>query len=312
MHRPPGSLFAAIGGAGLYQACHPWMPPDARSVIARLAPRPRPRRRDDPRAAQPLSRQGARQLRSARRPPHHHRHRPALGLRPQHRRDPVQGRGADPDRAVLVRPDRATSAPTTSSNIPIPTFSSAGGLPSCRSRSSCATTWPARPAPRSGRCTKQGEREMYGHRFPDGLRENQKLPETIITPTTKAGDGEHDEPVTAAEIVERGLMAAAQWAVLTGDSAEAVRARPRDRRIARADSGRHQIRVRRRHGRADIILADEIHTPDSSRYWFAETYPRAFRRRRAARRLRQGCAAPLGGGALRPLQGRRSRRSRPR
>src|SRR5246127_2184230 len=53
---------------------------------------------------------------------------------------------------------------------------------------------------------RAGRREMYGHRFPDGLRENQKLPRTIITPTTKAGDGEHDAPVTAAEIVQRGLM----------------------------------------------------------------------------------------------------------
>src|SRR5580704_1820442 len=53
---------------------------------------------------------------------------------------------------------------------------------------------------------KTGRREIYGHRFADGMRENQKLLQTVITPTTKAGDGEHDEPVTASEIVERGLM----------------------------------------------------------------------------------------------------------
>src|SRR5438477_7802106 len=47
---------------------------------------------------------------------------------------------------------------------------------------------------------KAGRREIYGLRFPDGLRENEKLPQTIVTPTTKARDGEHDEPVTAEEI----------------------------------------------------------------------------------------------------------------
>jgi phosphoribosylaminoimidazole-succinocarboxamide synthase len=58
---------------------------------------------------------------------------------------------------------------------------------------------------------KAGRREIYGIRFPDGLRENEKLPQTIITPTTKARDGEHDEPVTEAEILKRGAATAAQW-----------------------------------------------------------------------------------------------------
>src|SRR5271168_2579333 len=58
---------------------------------------------------------------------------------------------------------------------------------------------------------KTGRRDIYGINFPDGLRENQKLPQPILTPTTKARDGEHDEPVTPAEIVERGLLSAAQW-----------------------------------------------------------------------------------------------------
>jgi len=53
---------------------------------------------------------------------------------------------------------------------------------------------------------KAGKREVYGVRLPDGLRENQKLPQTLITPTTKAGDGEHDEPVTPAEILVRGVL----------------------------------------------------------------------------------------------------------
>src|SRR5215467_7451194 len=58
---------------------------------------------------------------------------------------------------------------------------------------------------------KSGAREMYGHRFEDGLRDNQKLPRTIITPTTKADQGAHDAPLSADEIVARKLLTERQW-----------------------------------------------------------------------------------------------------
>jgi len=58
---------------------------------------------------------------------------------------------------------------------------------------------------------RAGKREIYGFRFPDGMRANEKLPQPIITPTTKAFDGGHDEPLTAAEILERGLLTPEQW-----------------------------------------------------------------------------------------------------
>ncbi|MDX5403148.1 MAG: phosphoribosylaminoimidazolesuccinocarboxamide synthase, partial [Rhodobacterales bacterium] len=58
---------------------------------------------------------------------------------------------------------------------------------------------------------RKGLREMYGHRLPDGLRDNEALPEAIITPTSKAFDGGHDEPLTAAEIVGQGLLPKALW-----------------------------------------------------------------------------------------------------
>jgi phosphoribosylaminoimidazole-succinocarboxamide synthase len=119
---------------------------------------------------------------------------------------------------------------------------------------------------------KSGERDIYGIRFPDGLRENQKLPQTILTPTTKARDGEHDEPITPAEIVARGLLSAAQWDDVSG-KALALFAHGRD--IA-ASRGLILVDTKYEFGldpRGAIILADEIHTPDSSRYWFAETYP---------------------------------------
>ncbi len=122
---------------------------------------------------------------------------------------------------------------------------------------------------------KKGRREMYGHVFPDGLRENQKLPETIITPTTKAFDAGHDEELTAAQIVERGLLTQAQWDEVT-EKALALFARGREMAAAR---GLILVDTKYEFGfdeTGNIILADEIHTPDSSRYWFAASYPERY------------------------------------
>jgi phosphoribosylaminoimidazole-succinocarboxamide synthase len=122
---------------------------------------------------------------------------------------------------------------------------------------------------------KVGRREIYGFRFPDGLRENQKLPQTIITPTTKARDGEHDEPITAEEVLGRGLLTPAQWQEV-GERALALFARGREVAAARGlilVDTKYEFGLDRD---GKIVLADEIHTPDSSRYWFAETYPRRF------------------------------------
>ena len=122
---------------------------------------------------------------------------------------------------------------------------------------------------------KAGRREIYGLRFPDGLRENEKLPHTILTPTTKARDGEHDEPVTAAEILESGMLTRAQWEEV---SQKALALFARGREIA-AGRGLILVDTKYEFGLASdgrILLADEIHTPDSSRYWFAESYPGRF------------------------------------
>ena len=122
---------------------------------------------------------------------------------------------------------------------------------------------------------KVGRREIYGFHFPDGLRENEKLPQTIVTPTTKARDGEHDEPVTAEEIIGRGLLTPPQWAEVT-ERALALFARGRDIAAARGlilVDTKYEFGLDRG---GQIVLADEIHTPDSSRYWFAEPYPRRF------------------------------------
>ena len=109
---------------------------------------------------------------------------------------------------------------------------------------------------------------MYGHTLPDGLRDNQVLPEPIITPTSKAFDGGHDEPLTAAEIVAQGLLTAAQWEDV---SAKALALFARGQKMA-AERGLILVDTKYEFGLdadGNILIADEIHTPDSSRYWIA-------------------------------------------
>ncbi|MCA9579997.1 MAG: phosphoribosylaminoimidazolesuccinocarboxamide synthase, partial [Myxococcales bacterium] len=118
---------------------------------------------------------------------------------------------------------------------------------------------------------QRGERVMYGITFPDGLGKNQKLPETILTPTTKADVGEHDAPITPAEIVSSGRLTQAQWDELAEKSL-AVFARGREKA---AERGLILVDTKFEFGvdeNGRITLADEILTPDSSRYWLADTY----------------------------------------
>lgn len=120
-----------------------------------------------------------------------------------------------------------------------------------------------------------GRRNMYGVDFPDGMRKNQKLPATIITPTTKAAHGEHDEPITPGEVVELGLLTQEHWDALA-QTALALFARGRD---VAAGNGLILVDTKYEFGldEADrITLADEIHTPDSSRYWKAGSYEERF------------------------------------
>ena len=122
---------------------------------------------------------------------------------------------------------------------------------------------------------KAGRRDMYGHSFPDGLRANQKLPATILTPTSKAFDAGHDEELTPAQIVDGGLLTAQQWQQV---SALALALFARGRQIA-AERGLILVDTKYEFGfdaAGHIVLADEIHTPDSSRYWFAASYAARF------------------------------------
>ncbi len=116
-----------------------------------------------------------------------------------------------------------------------------------------------------------GAREMYGITFPDGLSKNEKLWDTILTPTTKAAQGEHDAPITAAEIVEQGLLSQERWDDLARLSL-AVFARGRE--IA-ATRGLILVDTKFEFGldeNGEVCLADEILTPDSSRFWLADSY----------------------------------------
>ncbi|MEK7244395.1 MAG: phosphoribosylaminoimidazolesuccinocarboxamide synthase [Pseudomonadota bacterium] len=118
----------------------------------------------------------------------------------------------------------------------------------------------------------KGERVLYGHKLPDGMTKNQRLAATLITPTTKGEGAAHDVPVTAAEIVQRGLVPPARWREIERAAIALFR---RGRDLARA-RGLILVDTKYEFGidREDRLrLADEIHTPDSSRYWIADSYP---------------------------------------
>ncbi|MEI6159486.1 MAG: phosphoribosylaminoimidazolesuccinocarboxamide synthase [Roseococcus sp.] len=122
---------------------------------------------------------------------------------------------------------------------------------------------------------KAGQRSMYGMTLPDGMRDNERLPAPIITPTSKEFDGGHDAPLTPEEILSRGLLTAAQWEQLSAYALGLFargQAMAAERGLILADT-KYEFGVDEA-GR--ILLADEIHTPDSSRYWRAASFQARF------------------------------------
>lgn len=116
-----------------------------------------------------------------------------------------------------------------------------------------------------------GARTIYGYEFPDGLRKNTELPAPIITPTTKGEAGRHDEALTCAEVTERGLVAPALWDEV---QAAALAVFDRGRQVAAA-AGMILADTKYEFGLAPdgaLLLIDEVHTPDSSRFWLADSY----------------------------------------
>ena len=115
-----------------------------------------------------------------------------------------------------------------------------------------------------------GERNIYGYDFPEGLRKNDALPEPIVTPTTKGGPTGHDERLTPAEVVSGGWLDAPTWDRVMS---AALALFERGRSIARK-AGLELVDTKYEFGRSpegDVILIDEVHTPDSSRFWKLET-----------------------------------------
>ena len=124
---------------------------------------------------------------------------------------------------------------------------------------------------------KQGQRAMYGHVLPDGMRDNQILARPIITPTSKAFDGDHDAPLTASDILSQGLLTAVQWDEV---STAALALFARGQQMA-AERGLILVDTKYEFGtdqNGKVLIADEIHTPDSSRYWIASGYEAAYER----------------------------------
>ena len=124
------------------------------------------------------------------------------------------------------------------------------------------------------RAYKSGVREICGVRLPEGMRENQKFPTPIITPTTKAEIGEHDADISKEEILAKGLATPEEYALLEKYTLALFQ---RGTEIA-AERGLILVDTKYEFGKHNgtIYLMDEIHTPDSSRYFYADGYAERF------------------------------------
>jgi phosphoribosylaminoimidazole-succinocarboxamide synthase len=122
----------------------------------------------------------------------------------------------------------------------------------------------------------RGDRVYCGHRLPDGLRQHEPLPTPLLTPTTKAERGAHDEVISRAEILSRGLLSEALFdraAAVAAALFDAGRGWAESRGLVLADT-KYELGL---DAGGEIVVIDEIHTPDSSRYWVREGYERALR-----------------------------------
>lgn len=138
----------------------------------------------------------------------------------------------------------------------------------------CGSAW---------RAYKSGVREICGVRIPDGMRENEKFPTPIITPTTKAEYGLHDEDISKEEILKQGLVSPEDYALLEKYTMALFL---RGSEIA-AKRGLILVDTKYEFGKREgkIYLIDEIHTPDSSRYFYAEGYQERFEKGEAQKQL---------------------------
>lgn len=138
----------------------------------------------------------------------------------------------------------------------------------------CGSAW---------RAYKNGVREICGVKLPEGMRENEKFPMPIITPTTKAAQGFHDEDISKEEILRQGLVSEEDYATLEKYTMALFQ---RGTEIAK-ERGLILVDTKYEFGKRDgiIYLIDEIHTPDSSRYFYEEGYQERFEKGEPQRQL---------------------------
>lgn len=138
----------------------------------------------------------------------------------------------------------------------------------------CGSAW---------RAYKSGVREICGVKLPEGMRENEKFPTPILTPTTKAEIGTHDEDISREEIIAKGLIPADEYEQI---EKYALALFARGQEIA-AKQGLILVDTKYEFGNynGQIMLMDEVHTPDSSRYFYAEGYEERFEKGEAQRQL---------------------------
>ncbi len=129
-----------------------------------------------------------------------------------------------------------------------------------------------------------GIRNFCGHKLPDGLRKDQKLDMPIVTPTTKAGIGMHDESVSRDDVIKRNILDGEDFDAISEISLKLFEL---GTRIA-AKNGIILVDTKYEFGRdedGEIMLIDEIHTPDSSRFWFKDTYSELFKKGEEQRKI---------------------------
>jgi phosphoribosylaminoimidazole-succinocarboxamide synthase len=132
------------------------------------------------------------------------------------------------------------------------------------------------------RAYKEGERTLCGVQLPDGMKENQKFPHPIITPTTKADEG-HDENISKEEIIAQGIVSKEDYEVMEEYTYKLFEL---GTKIA-AEKGLILVDTKYEFGKRDgkVYLIDEVHTPDSSRYFYAEGYEEKFAKGEPQRQL---------------------------
>ena len=132
------------------------------------------------------------------------------------------------------------------------------------------------------RAYRAGAREICGVHLPEGMRENQRFPQPIITPTTKAAEG-HDQDISKEEIIKQGLVLSEEYAMIENYTRKLFE---EGTRMA-ASRGLILVDTKYEFGRSSdgIFLIDEIHTPDSSRYFYADGYMERFEKGEPQRQL---------------------------